>query len=63
MITPRLLNPNLPCDTCKYYGDEWVCIQCMCNGCDNKGDYCHCLEYVPAEETTCPYYKKKEVEE
>ena len=62
--TPRLLNPNLPCYTCKYYGDEWACEQRECDGCDNTGkDFCHCLEFVPVEETTCPYYKENEVEE
>lgn len=62
---PRLLNLNLPCDTCKYFNNRAVCVELgNCVKCENFGeDVCHCSELVPVEETTCPYYKKNEVEE
>lgn len=59
--TPRLLNHNFPCDTCKYYGDKHLCVG-SCEGCDNMGkDLCHCIEFVSVEETVCPYYKENRV--
>lgn len=65
MITPRLLNPNFPCDNCKYYGDDQLCTpRGSCDGCDNRGkDGCHCCEFVSIDETVCPYYKGNEVKE
>ena len=55
---------GIPCITCKWFGVA-PCIEVdNCENCENFGeDVCHCLELVPVEETTCPYYKEKEVEE
>lgn len=41
-----------------------MCLEGNWGKCENFGeDVCHCLELVPVEETTCPYYKKNEAEE
>ena len=60
----RTLCTGIPCRTCKWFGAA-PCIEASdCLNCENRGkNICHCLELVPVEETTCPYYKEKEVEE
>lgn len=65
ILTARELCPYIPCKTCKYFNNEAFCTEVgNCVNCENFGeDVCHCLELVPVEETTCPYYKKNEVEE
>lgn len=64
-LVSRLLCPHIPCKLCKYFNNEAFCTKVgNCVKCENFGeDVCHCLEPVPAEETTCPYFTEKEVEE
>lgn len=62
-LKPRVLCPHVPCKLCKYFNNEAFCTEVgNCVKCENFGeDVCHCLELVPAEETTCPYFKENEV--
>lgn len=63
-LVSLVLNPNMPCRTCKYFGTfcakQTSCF--VCEHCNENGE-CYCLELVSADETVCPYYKENEVAE
>lgn len=64
-LKARVLCPQVPCKMCKYFNNEVLCTKVYdCVKCENFGENgCHCLELVPDEETTCPYFTKNEAEE